>query len=131
MNHLINIERTVTTEQCQAVLTTATDMGGINYWETPFRNRIRDDDLNCISFEVKCVDAPQLGGQLGAWVKVDEMTIVRGLVAIAQNPDLCAKSTRGSILELLSNKEDGIEMCDLEAADVIIQVGLFGELVYG
>ncbi len=133
MNHSFNIPISVTTEQCQSVLTTATDMGDINYWELPFRNRVRDDGLNCISFEVKCDDAvdPTSTHALGDWVEVNEHTVVRGLKLIVERTDLIAKYIRDGIIEMLGNAEDGIEMCDLEQADVIIQIGLFGELVYG
>lgn len=133
MYHELNIPITVSTEQCRDILITATDTGGINYWETPFRNRVRDEELNCISFSVRCIDAvdPYWGKAVGDWVEVDEFTVIRGLRLIVANPLACAAYIRNGIIQMLGDHEDGISGCDLEQADVIIQIGLFGELVYG
>lgn len=128
MQHNFNIPCTVTTEQCRDVLTTATDTGGINYWELPFRKRVRDKGLNCISFEVRLDDSFYSTEE---WVTVDETTVVKGLERLIANRSLCAEYIRNSIIEMMGDDEDGISMCDLEQADVILQIGLFGELVYG
>lgn len=132
MIHELNIPVSVSTAQCQAVLTTATDMGEINYWELPFRNRQRTEGLDCISLEVRCDDAPSITGYIDeSWALIDEHTVVNGLKLIAEGKVKINQQLRSAILAHAGSKDDGIDYCDAEMADVILQVGLFGEIVYG
>ena len=134
MNHKLNIPITVTTAQCHSVLDTACE--NIGYWELEFRNRETNNGYTS-AIEVHCTDGPPLFALPGSddadgpWAVINEHTVVRGLHNIIEKRDICAECIRAEIIRMLGDQGNGIEYCDTEQADVIIQAGLFGELVYG
>ena len=136
MNHSINIPITLTSEQCHSVLHTGL-AGGIGYWDLDMRNsKYFEGDL--ISFEIECTDTPAVplptlddadeATKDGEWTEVNEHTVVAGLRRVIAG-GVCAGYIRDEILALVNG--DGVEYADADQADVILQAGLFGELVYG
>jgi hypothetical protein len=132
MIHTFDIPIAVTEDQCQSVLTNAADTGYIKYWELPFRKLRRRKDGTVKSFEVECSDGPPVSQPIdGNWALVDQHTVIQGLKRIIKPDSNITQYHRDAIIAMLGNKNDGIEMCDADQADCIIQFGLFGELVYG
>lgn len=134
MIHDLNIPIKVSTDQLQAVVDTASGYAG--YWELEYRNHQHGADHGVTSFEVYCKDADPTFPlhEADKWAVVDEWCVMRGLkLIIRDEPAICSQYIRASILGLLSQQDGGggIEGCDVEQADVIVQAGLFGELVYG
>ena len=100
------------------ILTTARE-GGSTYWAA-MRQSVRDEDLNVISFQARdCEDED------AEWQLVNKDTVTNGIRLLCADEKWCKRRVVQEILK----GEDG----DLDAddCDVIVQMGLFGELVYG
>lgn len=98
--------------------------GGINYWALT-RNYRWDLDTDVASVEV-CEDGSN------AWTVVDQAWVERALEAIRN--ERREIELRDDILSaiLLADRTNGRQGdIDAEAADCVIQLGLFGEVVYG
>jgi len=105
------------------VLTTAAE-GGCNYWAIG-RNAERDDDLNWLSFDLRDAEDDE-----AEWHHVDTVTVERGIFAILSGQvKICNKTTIGQIASG-NAQNDGADI-DANAADCIIQAGIFGEIVFG
>jgi hypothetical protein len=66
-------------------------------------------------------------GEGGVLHRVDAAVLERGLALLSQPGVKCNRRVRGNILADSAT----LDPLDLEAADVVVQVGLFGEIVYG
>lgn len=75
----------------------------------------------CYSFEVSEEDSP-------SWLTVNTDTIKRGITKILQGNTEINTRLQGMILRSVTSDDDVI---DDEALDCIVQIGLFGGLVYG
>jgi hypothetical protein len=108
MTRHINIPVTVEDSVLADILTTAIE-GGINYW-AHLRNCPRDDDL-CVKY-AEIVDPED-----GLEILVTRDTVFRGLELYM--------SKYGNVRQLDDNDFDA------EAADMVVQLGVFGKVVYG
>lgn len=99
------------------ILTTARE-GGIDYWADT-RHTKRNEQHDVISFE--CVDNEDDAAE---WVEVNSDTIVKGITLLLNGNKEHHTSLRCELLK----GEDGDY--DAGGADVIVQYGLFGELVF-
>lgn len=113
------------------VITTAVESGhnGIHYWAevTDYRlKRFEPGSLRIIDAKAKVRDR-----EAGAteWLDLNLDTISRGIGKIGRGKVSLADSLRKSI-ERASRENDGGDI-DSWAADVIVQAGLLGEIVYG
>lgn len=117
---IIKIEATLTDETLMDVLTTAVE-GGINYWASAKKIE-RDDDLNVTKI-VGLFDKED-GEAKG---DVDLTTVANGIEAILSGK----VGLRSDLLrQVYSTITDDMDV-DADAADCIVQAGLFGEVVYG
>lgn len=135
---IIDRKRTVSVEVAlppqflSDVLTTAVE-GGINYWvevaESVTRASLGDDleDLSVLSVnDIKVVEndeAPLYTANLD--------TVHTGILAVLQPGFNVNDTIKGYVLSALLNEEPDAGHIDADAADVIVQAGLFGEVVYG
>jgi len=104
------------------VLTTIAE-GGRNYWAVG-RNAKRDGDLNWLSFDLRDAEDDK-----AEWHHVDITTIERGIAAILSGKATVSKNIIGQIASG-NARNDGGDI-DADAADCIIQVGIFGRIVFG
>ena len=109
---------------CMALLTTCVE-GGSSYWLACERV-VRDADLN-----VKMIVGPcDREDEETVWSDVDIDTIRLGIQRMVEDPKLnVAKRIRTALIPSLWDPDE----CywDAEVADVCLQVGMFGEIVYG
>lgn len=123
-----------------AIFVTALE-GGIGYWSTAtsykWSNEDGEDDLlgfHADIFETEEMPDEDEEDEEAAAIptrRIDAQVVARGLVALAtakKGPfrDLCIRILLGG-----ETADDALCECDAEAADAIVQMGLFGELVYG
>jgi len=123
-----------------AIFVTALE-GGIGYWSTAtsykWSNEDGEDDLigfHADIFETEEVDEVDEEDEEAAVIptrRIDAHVVARGLVALAtakKGPyrDLCIRILLGG-----ATADDALCECDADAADAIVQTGLFGQLVYG
>ena len=113
-DHTVTLKLTVSDQALRDLLVTAVE-GGANYW-AEFTRVKRDADLNILSVVVR--DQETLGCD---WL-VTPHTLVLGLQRLA---DATWKRAHDHLHAAVV--EDG----DAETADVVLQMALFGELVYG
>ena len=119
--------------------------GGIGYWSRAYtyhtggRNEGGgfDDDLQGFSADIlDCVEHPDVGpfeidideDEDARLVTIDRAVVVRGLEAIASGRVKLARRIHEAVAADLAGDGGAI---DAEAADCVIQAGLFGEVVYG
>jgi len=108
---------------CTVVLSKVVE-GSINYWAV-IRNRtlFREGDIGYESFEVRDAE-----NESGPWLLVDGGVIVRGLdtlpLVFRGWPERLA-NIRQAILE-----KDAL-LLGAEDVDLIVQAGLFGDIVFG
>lgn len=96
--------------------------GGVNYW-----GGVVAYDPDAGTFRVEETDG--MGGGDGPVHTVDGDLIERGIARLAVPGVQCAADIRGWVLRGSATNDAG--EIDADAADVIVQVGLFGEIVYG
>lgn len=110
----VTITRTIAPEFIDDVITTACE-GGINYWANSLSRT-----LNHIRI-VESEDARTHNLTVRTLVNAMHV-IINGMVRINS-------ATRAEITEGVFNNDAG--MIDAQGADAIVQVAVFGELVYG
>lgn len=114
------------------VLVTAVE-GGVGYWSYARRYEWEEDDqdnLTSASVELAVIgdaDDAREDGRKITWMPVDLDTIARGVRRIL------AKGFSSVRFESITfgSKENDAGAIDSDDADLIVQVGLFGEAVYG
>lgn len=119
-------------EACRDVLTTAVE-GGCAYW-LACKSVVRDDDLNV----TRIVQPRDREDDEEEWEDVDLDTVRRGVGAIMTgrvhvnkaNHAAVARLVRACVDPTLDDAFDDVDI-DAEAADCIVQAGMFGALVYG
>jgi hypothetical protein len=126
----INIE--LTDQFCSDIMCTALE-GGIGYWAQADKI-VQSDEEDCMLHYVSCKLAALNDDETDFdWSNpytLDFNAIRRGVERVL-HPDFSVRSDiRGWILADLCDQERG-GMIDSEAADVIVQAALFGEIVYG
>ncbi len=118
-------------EFCHDILTTAIE-GGINYWARG-RNFERDSELNYLSCELEPHNeegpAFECDDPRNFWQKVDAEKILVAVNKIIAENDLCSSGIRDCVT-LAARDSDACHL-DAECCDVIIQVAMFGEIVFG
>ena len=118
-----------------AIFVTALE-GGIGYWSTAtsykWSNEDGDDLLGFHAdiFETEEVDEDEEDAAIPTR-RIDAQVVARGLIALATSKkgpfrDLCIRILLGG-----QTADDALGECDADAADAIVQMGLFGEIVYG
>jgi hypothetical protein len=115
--------------------------GGIGYWSTATSYKWSDEDgeddltgFHADIFETEEVDEEDGEDGEAAVIptrRIDAQVVARGLIALATSKkgpfrDLCIRILLGG-----QTADDALCECDADAADAIVQMGLFGELVYG
>lgn len=108
------------------VLTTATE-GGIGYW-CRAEDVVRDDDLGVLRLD-GCREVGVDPCWPGKTISLD--TVAEGVRRILGNDPAC--QIRADLLAqvmTLTGREGDADV-DADAADCIVQAGLFGEIVYG
>ena len=120
-----------------AIFVTALE-GGVGYWSTAtsykWSNEDGEDDL--IGFHADIFETEEMPDEdeEDAAIptrRIDAQVVARGLIALATSKkgpfrDLCIRILLGG-----QTADDALCECDADAADAIVQMGLFGELVYG
>lgn len=115
---------TASAEFCRDVRCTAYE-GGCNYWAEA-QNIQRNADLEYLSYELRAFD------MLGKWKLIDDLAIRSACHRI-----LTEKLTgSGAVVQIsaafaASNPDGDAGQIDAEAADCIMQIACFGELVFG
>jgi hypothetical protein len=122
--HLISLHVTLSDRLMHEILTTAFEAGafGIGYWCCADKVE-RDSESWVTSLEAYDTDEPET-----LFGKVDAEVIARGIRRILAEQK-CNDYHRDSVARLVLTQDT----CSIDAndADVIVQVGLFNELVYG
>jgi hypothetical protein len=100
------------TEFITDIISTAFE-GGINYWADISKGKIREYDDD---------------GPVGEWIAITPTLVEKGIECV-KGPSF---QVRDDILAaiLLGNRNNDAGEIDIEAADVIIQASVFGEIVY-
>jgi hypothetical protein len=126
------------------ILTTAVE-GGIAYWANDRADdgslqveRIdRDADLNVERIVFNVPAAEDVAGQDVRWrhgyetATVDTFMVEATIRRLATGEVKVRKDIRAIAARLLAGDRDAVGDADAEVADVIVQVALFGEVVYG
>lgn len=127
----VTFTKTLADKQLQLMkdtLTTAIE-GGINYWAMG-QNAVREEDLTYISCELRPAEqAFEKGDKRNAWQKVGPAEIEAAMLRIINEQGLCAAYIREAIL--MDYVDPDSCRGDAETADVIVQVAMFGEIVFG
>lgn len=125
---------------CSDIIITATE-GGINYWAEPVR-RVRElgseesDDPTFTAFTMVPADG-EVGwgvpGKSDGELSVTAGDIWKALVLLKDDLKLlpARKDLRAMFHEVFLRMEDEGGMIDGEAADILVQVAVFGSLIYG
>lgn len=108
------------------IIVTAAE-GGINYWA-----RIRNYKIRALDEPEKYPDGCSMevqedevmGGTDPLWVKVDRMLVAKGIQVMAEKYP-------HQLRALIASGSCGDYAPDAEVCDVIVQCGVFGEIVYG
>lgn len=123
MDRYIQITYPLTDQLLMDVICTALE-GGIGYWCSATDITRTEDKMNYTSF--RAYDDED-DGFLGA---VDIYVIATGIRQILNNPNVvCSKATKRALERAVSENDSGY--IDAEVADCIVQMGLFGGIVYG
>ena len=127
----VTFTKTLADKQLQLMkdtLTTAIE-GGINYWAMG-QNAVREEDLTYVSCELcPAEQAFEKGDKRNAWQKVGPAEIEAAMLRIINEQGLCAAYIREAIL--MDYVDPDSCRGDAETADVIVQVAMFGEIVFG
>lgn len=128
----LSVEVEVPTKFLTDVLTVAVD-GGINYWIARCDRVVRAEDLS-----VYAVEGIEVEGDDAEYnISVD--TVQLGLHRLLRGSVQVNGSIRGHLFAAvsdllspdLSTRKHAAGEIDADAADCIVQAGLFGEIVYG
>lgn len=105
------------------VFTTVIESGGSNYW-AEFRNY---SPSKCTAEVLDCENVDTF--EKKQWKKIDVDTIARGIDRVASGKIQVAKEYVANccIMKVLPEKAD----FDSIDADIILQAGLFNEVIYG
>jgi hypothetical protein len=108
--------------------------GGINYWAAVLRYRWMASDGACDleGFHALVVDAES--DESDEPQRIDRDVIVRGLQRIVDGTATCCGRPLDALFtDRIASAVAEIDAGDIDAgdADTIVQVGLFGEVVYG
>lgn len=131
--HVITIQVPLSDLLAWDTLTLAVE-GGIGYWARArhiTRNPEARDPNGLLTRDALLVTSLQVHGDGDvptSWTTLDKATVARGF-DLALNGQFVNDDLKGAIFRALAN-DDGAEL-DAEAADCIVQLGLFGELIYG
>ena len=113
------------------VFTTAIE-GGLDYWSVTEKyywvlpGTEATPDLDGFYAEISS-DTCDWPGKL----RIDADVIYRGIVALASNATSANPQTCLICKRVLDNIEDAVCDVDADVADAIVQVGLFGAIVFG
>lgn len=133
--YTFDVQYTLGEQDMNDVLTTAIE-GGINYWANYVRIA-RADDLTVVSIDlIDEEDADTIENDGAIVMTVDAMVVARGvqmiLAARGGDADTATKcrirdDLFAQVMSLFGEDAD----VDADAADCIVQAGLFGEVRYG
>jgi hypothetical protein len=117
---------TRTTERAEFlddIVITGVDLGGIYYWAESVPGTYRWDGVPA-TIKVTILDEPERGT-----ITVNRALVARGIAAL-KRPEF---KVRRDIITTILLAERDVDAGDIdeEIADVIIQAGIFGEIVYG
>jgi hypothetical protein len=104
------------------ILTTAVE-GGIGYW-AEVCDIVSDDVQNVLSFKVRDFEA----SPSEPWKEVTLQGIEEAITLVKEEKVKIGKFTRNDILFADCDQDAG--MIDAEAADVLVQIAAFGEIIY-
>jgi hypothetical protein len=116
----LTVPRAIERQRFADLLCSAVE-GGSGYWAA-FRNSERTADLDYISIDVQEHEASTADGSEPSWKRITHDDLARGCVLLAARPFPAA-------LQHLCNFLD--ENDDAETADVILQMAVFGNVIYG
>ena len=102
---------------------TGVDLGGIYYWAGPVQGSYHWDGVPA-TVRVTIPDEPERGT-----ITISRALVARGIAAI-KRPEFEVRRDIVATILLAEREEDAGDI-DEEIADVIIQAGIFGEIVYG
>ena len=112
-------------------LTTAIE-GGINYWAEG-RNFERELDLTYVSCELRPSRDEGIpyekGDPRNDWKRVGPEEIEAAMLHIINDKSLCNREIRNAVL--IDYMDPDACYSDAETADAVLQVALFGEIVFG
>lgn len=91
--------------------------GGINYW-AEFSTEIGSNKIRDYDDE----------GPVGEWIEVTPGLVEKGIAAVKEPSFQVREDILTAIL--LSDRNNDAGEIDIEAADVIVQAAIFGEIVY-
>lgn len=107
------------------VFTTAIE-GGINYWAQIETYRWSAGETEARNFYADIVDAEDDGKAY----RIDRQTISRGIRLAWENRQGFDPYHREALSALKFGQWDDVDY-DADTADMVVQFGLFGELIYG
>lgn len=117
--------------QLAYLLSTALEQG-IGYWAEARKHvekSFEGETINpwTVSCEIRAACEPT--DVTGKWKKLDFETLRRGILWIVENPAVKNQYHLAACVGLLRGDEDADYDC--ETADLIVQAGLYQEIVYG
>lgn len=115
------------TQMLRDIICTAIE-GGINYWCARSRKSLLTPDGDYVEVYIREHDDD--GDPTGKELTIDANTIIRGISSILQGQVKTNSEVRKAIAGDNANPEHA-GMIDADAADCIVQAGLFGEIRYG
>ncbi len=128
MTTLVNDTITVSFPvQCQLLrdlLCTAVESGGCNYWAA-FSNATRTEGLDYLRVRVTEHESHSEGPRFNRYVEAEDLA--RGLTRLAE----AASRDAASFPSAAKHLADALSNHDATTADVVLQMTMFGELVYG
>lgn len=116
---IITVKWDVPEQLLRDLLVTAVE-GGSDYW-AEYRRVMRDAELNILSVHVREQEASDQGGR-HQHADITPASMALGLERLAQASFPAALTHLANAL-----KEEG----DAETADVVLQMAMFGKLIYG
>lgn len=121
----ITMQRTLDDDFVSSVLITAFDgsYGACWYWCEHHSTKVKGEDWIAVSIKHEVPSGAVINEMVNAEV------VRKGIQKVLDDNDFCAPYIREYIVNAVAESEAG--HIDAEAADVIVQAGLFDELVYG
>lgn len=113
-------------EAIRGILTTALEAGGIHYW-AQVRRIIRDTDWGTVTFEVKSKEATGLDPQFDEWLSVDVIKAQQAITKILSGDVKVARDIVAQFVGVAQDDDDH----DAIGADVVVQVAVFGQIIFG
>ena len=129
MTNRITLTHEVSDEFVRDVMTNIIESGSTSYWGS-YRRLRRDDQSEVVSFEIaedESVDDSDDPSDI-EWHLFERKDVVRGINAALADGHL-ADYIRGYLVRGVI--EDDAGEIDGEACDVIVQIAVLGEIVYG